>query len=296
MQGKYYSHHLIQVYGGGIGLFFISKALARLVLKLGKGSPKKPALAWFPVASFVVYFSCGFIIFAVCFLEESRLGFASVMMGLCSAAFVSIILTDPGSIPDDPQYVELIPGRVEKHEEETGNEQERFEEGRHCGWCGKYKPNRAHHCSICRRCVLKMDLHYAWFNTCVGFRNQRFMMQLLIYGELTLLCVWTALPVAWDYTWDVQHTAQLRSLVAAVCFNSVFDGICWSSYLAFYLWLLKRGMTQVEFTTLQEVMSTNPLGSKFSYPHHFRKQWGMSPVTWFLPVLPPPAEDGLCLD
>lgn len=31
-----------------------------------------------------------------------------------------------------------------------------------CGKCGLTKPERAHHCSICNRCVMKMDHHWYW--------------------------------------------------------------------------------------------------------------------------------------
>lgn len=38
-----------------------------------------------------------------------------------------------------------------------------------CKKCHEIKPPRAHHCSICDTCVLKMDHHCPWINNCVGY-------------------------------------------------------------------------------------------------------------------------------
>ena len=40
-----------------------------------------------------------------------------------------------------------------------------------CAVCEGYKAPRSHHCRRCGRCVLKMDHHCPWINTCVGHRN-----------------------------------------------------------------------------------------------------------------------------
>ena len=48
--------------------------------------------------------------------------------------------------------------------------------------CNKFKPERCHHCSTCGRCVLVMDHHCPWLNNCVGFRNRKIFMLLIIYA------------------------------------------------------------------------------------------------------------------
>lgn len=40
-----------------------------------------------------------------------------------------------------------------------------------CPKCDRVKPDRAHHCSVCRRCVLKMDHHCPWVNNCYAVRK-----------------------------------------------------------------------------------------------------------------------------
>ncbi|KAJ8303223.1 hypothetical protein KUTeg_019619 [Tegillarca granosa] len=42
-----------------------------------------------------------------------------------------------------------------------------------CPKCVSIKPDRAHHCSICQRCIRKMDHHCPWVNNCVGENNQK---------------------------------------------------------------------------------------------------------------------------
>jgi palmitoyltransferase len=52
---------------------------------------------------------------------------------------------------------------------------------RQCHKCGNFKPPRAHHCSICNRCVVKMDHHCPWVNNCVGLANHKFFLLFLLY-------------------------------------------------------------------------------------------------------------------
>ncbi|KAI7903355.1 DHHC palmitoyltransferase-domain-containing protein [Cokeromyces recurvatus] len=54
-----------------------------------------------------------------------------------------------------------------------------------CNTCQIWKPDRAHHCSVCDACVLRMDQ----VNGCVGFANYRYYIQFLCY--VTILATWT---------------------------------------------------------------------------------------------------------
>ncbi|CAG2164560.1 unnamed protein product [Oppiella nova] len=75
-----------------------------------------------------------------------------------------------------------------------------------CDNCFMIKPDRAHHCSVCDQCVLKMDHHCPWFvtitchtipllhrlvNNCVSFSNYKFFI--LFLGYAFLLCFYSAL-------------------------------------------------------------------------------------------------------
>lgn len=58
-----------------------------------------------------------------------------------------------------------------------------------CRKCGGMKPPRAHHCSVCNKCCLKMDHHCPWIGNCVGFYNYKFFVNFLLLTVVLCLFV-----------------------------------------------------------------------------------------------------------
>ncbi|KAF9324799.1 hypothetical protein BG006_000223, partial [Podila minutissima] len=50
-----------------------------------------------------------------------------------------------------------------------------------CKRCLLPKPERTHHCSVCKKCVLKYDHHCPWIHNCVGHYNHRYFVMFLTY-------------------------------------------------------------------------------------------------------------------
>jgi ribosomal protein L40E len=76
------------------------------------------------------------------------------------------------------------PGPVESVEQGASDT------GSICEACDARKPARAHHCSTCRRCALRMDHHCSWTGNCVGLcaysRPSVFIQHIAVGGAAAL--------------------------------------------------------------------------------------------------------------
>ncbi|KUF75639.1 protein S-acyltransferase 16 [Phytophthora nicotianae] len=46
----------------------------------------------------------------------------------------------------------------------------------YCRRCRHFRPQRAHHCSVCNRCIAHLDHHCPWVNNCIGRDNYRMLV------------------------------------------------------------------------------------------------------------------------
>jgi hypothetical protein len=114
-----------------------------------------------------------------------------------------------------------------------------------CKYCKTIKPLRSHHCSVCRKCVMKMDHHCPWVNNCIGHYNHRYFINLLtfqlLYSGLTALL---SIPI---------YFISMRNNSIQFKFVSVLSFMCTCSTLFLFIvnwYLLLRGNTLIEFLTI----------------------------------------------
>ncbi|XP_012692931.1 palmitoyltransferase ZDHHC3-A isoform X1 [Clupea harengus] len=136
------------------------------------------------VITWFLVFYAEFVVLFVMLLPSKNLTYSLVngvvFNGLAFFALAShfrAMCTDPGAVPKGNATKEFIeslqlkPGQVVYK----------------CPKCCSIKPDRAHHCSVCKRCIRKMDHHCPWVNNCVGETNQKYFVLFTMYIALISL-------------------------------------------------------------------------------------------------------------
>ncbi|XP_048429876.1 probable protein S-acyltransferase 16 isoform X4 [Pyrus x bretschneideri] len=77
---------------------------------------------------------------------------------------------------------------------------------RYCQKCSHYKPARAHHCRVCKRCVLRMDHHCIWINNCVGHANYKVFFIFVVYAVIA--CLYSLVLLVGSLTYDPEKEDQ----------------------------------------------------------------------------------------
>ncbi|XP_042570260.1 palmitoyltransferase ZDHHC23-B-like isoform X2 [Cyprinus carpio] len=70
---------------------------------------------------------------------------------------------------------------------ESGTAQQGVQRRNWCAVCKVVRPPRAGHCRICGVCILRLDHHCVWINSCVGQANHRNFLLTLTFFLLTSL-------------------------------------------------------------------------------------------------------------
>merc|ERR1719440_1731288 len=75
----------------------------------------------------------------------------------------------------------------------------------YCEKCQLWKPPRAHHCSVCNRCTLRMDHHCPFYGNCIGVRN---------HGHFALVYVFAMIGLTYSLVmcWSVLSTTSWNTI------------------------------------------------------------------------------------
>jgi hypothetical protein len=208
------------------------------------------------------------------------------MLLLC---YVRCVLVYPGEVPDTDWWYPTAASKLVQtpYVEMFMNGRKGNGELRNCRRCGKYKPDRCHHCSVCGVCILKMDHHCPWIYNCVGFHNYKYFFLLLFYTMLdTQMMLWT-MPESMIRAVDENAPfLQMFFLLfgLSLCF---LLGTAITLFWAFHVWLMLQGMTTIEFCEKKGVQQ-NPTNFESIYNvgwiGNMQNTLGQNPLLWLLPV------------
>ncbi|XP_076009859.1 palmitoyltransferase ZDHHC3-A-like [Genypterus blacodes] len=179
--------------GAGAGTTTFLQAEQRIPISKDVITSSSASAMWFirdacgivcAVITWMLVLYAEFVVLFVMLLPSKNLTY-SIVNGILfnSLAFLALashlraMCTDPGAVPKGnatKEYIEslqLKPGQVVYK----------------CPKCCSIKPDRAHHCSVCKRCIRKMDHHCPWVNNCVGESNQKYFVLFTMYIALVSL-------------------------------------------------------------------------------------------------------------
>ena len=123
-----------------------------------------------------------------------------------------------------------------------------------------FKPPRAHHCSICNRCIIKMDHHCPWVNNCVGVGNHKFFILFIFYTFVS--CMYSLLLVAYRY-FTCMNSSSGRCLRGSYDFLSILLLCCEATLFGIFTFCMMLDQWTVVTTNVTQIDRLK-LGSRSS--------------------------------
>ncbi|KAI6652181.1 Palmitoyltransferase ZDHHC15 isoform X1 [Oopsacas minuta] len=167
---------------------------------------------WIPIALIVVitlYVYYAYVV-VLCIQQVENdiqrivyLVFIHILLLMYASTFFRAVFTWHAIIPHKYTYkhpgnstVSLQEGLLEHAEREELILHQKTPTGeiRYCSKCEIIKPDRAHHCTVCNRCILRMDHHCPWINNCCAYSNYKYFILFVNYSFF--ICVFIVISGA----------------------------------------------------------------------------------------------------
>eukprot|EP01096_Ripella_sp_DP13-Kostka_P006835 TRINITY_DN2466_c0_g5_i1.p1 TRINITY_DN2466_c0_g5~~TRINITY_DN2466_c0_g5_i1.p1 ORF type:complete len:424 (-),score=137.86 TRINITY_DN2466_c0_g5_i1:77-1222(-) len=220
---------------------------------------------------------------------------------LAVISFLRAVFSDPGYV--QPSFHSQVEERVlrdseEDEERERGTPEEeerkrmlrvRATTCRKCRVGGgqgqrQYRPLRGHHCSVCRKCVRKMDHHCPVIANCVGWGNYKYFLLMLIHSGV--VCLFGAMCVVLKFLllgWS-QSSSGSEVLLLVVGLVAFLYSLILILFGLYHVHLTLRNVTTLENMTYSHSRSNRKNPFDVGRKENWRQVFGDSPLLWFVPV------------
>lgn len=184
---------------------------------------------------------------------------------MCVFNYAVAIYTDPGRVP-----ATFMPD-VEDADNPVHEIKRKGGDLRYCQKCSHYKPARAHHCRVCKRCVLRMDHHCIWMNACVGHANYKVFFIFVLYAVIA--CIYSLVLLVGSLTNDSakdeeQSEGSFRTIYVISGLLLVPLTMALSVLLAWHIYLILRNKTTIEYHEgVRAMWLAEKGGDDYSHPY-----------------------------
>ncbi|KAF4360422.1 hypothetical protein CsatB_004067 [Cannabis sativa] len=209
-------------------------------------------------------------------------------------SYFAVVITDPGGVPPDWKPVmdeergeadSLVEAQYDASAlasnqlSDINNQTVRF-----CRKCNQFKPPRCHHCSVCGRCILKMDHHCLWVVNCVGALNYKYFLLFLFYTFLeTTIVSLSLLPyfIAFFTDGEIGGTA---GTLAATFITFILNFAFSLSVLGFFIMHLSLVAGNTTTIEAYEKRRTSKWHYDLGRRNNFEQVFGTDKRYWFIPA------------
>lgn len=177
--------------------------------------------------------------------------------------------SDPGFVP---------PGWGSELKQESADLEAPEEKSKtcYCAKCRNERPDRAHHCKSCGKCVVNMDHHCPWMNNCVGLHNRKLFVVFLFYAVVG--CGTVAVGMVSAFFNELNNSSGARSVfVVGIYLVDVVLVLAIGGLLVFQL-----KMVYLNQTTLEVLAQSDPVYDR-GWFENFQLVFGPDPWYWLLP-------------
>lgn len=204
-----------------------------------------------------------------------------VLTFLAITSHIRAMLTDPGAVPRGNATKEMVQ-RLGLREGEVIFK---------CPKCCSIKPDRAHHCSVCKRCIRKMDHHCPWVNNCVGENNQKFFVLFTFYiAAISLHSLFLAVNqfiICINREWKADCTAYSPPTTVVFILVLAFEALLFAIFTAVMFGTQMQAIWNDE-TGIEQLKKEEARWVKMSRWKSIQAVFGRFSIGWFSPFTRPP--------